>query len=217
MGYNRLHVVVLDSADTKKNITDAHISFAPLMDMGMMKHSCPFTNPENKVEDGTKAFVGSVVFIMPSTSTGSWMIDINVQNNATNQEGMASFDITVIEDTEPRLFSFVSAFDSSKLFVALIDPMKPETGINKFNLGIYKKETMMSFPGVEGIVVKSEPWMPSMNHGSPNNVDPVSVGNGMYEGQVNFTMTGYWQIMLDFETANQDTIAIDKYFDITFQ
>jgi len=217
MGYNRLHVVVLDSADTKKNITDAHVTFLPMMDMGSMQHSCPFENPGMEVEEGTNAFKGAVVFIMPTTSMGSWTLDINVHNHVNNQEGEASFNITVIENDEPRLFSFESDFDASKIFVALIDPMKPEIGINNFNLGIYKKETMMDFPGVEDVVVKSEPWMPSMNHGSPNNVDPVSVGGGKYEGEVNFTMTGYWQIKLDLFTANQDTIAIGKYFDITFQ
>lgn len=217
MGYNRLHVVVLDSADTKKNITDAHITFHPMMDMGTMMHSCPIENPGMTVEEGTKAFKGAVVFIMPTTAMGSWTLGIHVHNHTNGQEGKASFNITVVENTEPRLFSFVSAFDNAKMFVALIDPMKPEIGINDFNLGIYKKESMTSFPGVENVMVKSEPWMPSMNHGSPNNEDPKSSGDGMYKGKVNFTMTGYWQVKLDLFTANQDTIATGKYFDITFQ
>ena len=59
--------------------------------------------------------------------------------------------------------------------------------------------------------------MPSMNHGSPNNVDPASTGAGIYKGEVNFTMTGYWQVKLDFFTASQDTIITGKFFDITFQ
>jgi hypothetical protein len=217
MGYNRLHVVLVDSADTKKNITDADITFFPLMDMGAMKHSCPIENPENKVEDGTNAFVGAAVFIMPTTATGFWTLDIDVTNNLIGKTGKASFNITVIENDEPRLISFISEYDSAKLFVARIDPMNPEIGINDFTLGIYEKVDMMNFPGVEDIVVKSEPWMPSMNHGSPNNVDPVSTGAGIYKGEVNFTMTGYWQVKLDFFTANQDTIMTGKFFDITFQ
>ncbi len=217
MGYNRLHVVVLDAANTSKFITDAQVTFNPMMDMGAMQHSCPFENPGMMVEEGTNAFTGYVIFIMPTTATGSWNLGINVLNNENGKEGLASFDITVIENAEPKLFSFQSDFDGSMLFVALIDPMNPEIGINKFNLGIYQRETMMSFPGVEDIIVKSEPWMPSMNHGSPNNVDPISVGEGKYEGAVNFTMSGYWQIKLDFETENQEVIKTGKYFDITFQ
>ena len=217
VGYNRLHVVVLDSANPSNNITDAHVTFHPMMDMGMMMHSCPFEDPGMMVEEGTNAFTGAVVFIMPTTSTGNWMLGIHVHNHENGQEGEASFDITVTQKDEPQLFSFKSEIDSSFNFVALIDPMSPEIGINKFTLGIYKRENMMSFPGVEDLVVKSEPWMPSMNHGSPNNVDPVSIGNGIYEGQVNFTMTGYWQIKLDFEDANQNMVKGGQYFDITFQ
>lgn len=38
--------------------------------------------------------------------------------------------------------------------------------------------------------------MPSMGHGSPNNVNPVHIEKGHYRGKVNFTMTGEWQIKL---------------------
>ena len=216
VGYNRIHVALFDSADHNLQLTDAHVTFNPMMDMGMMQHSCPFENPGMTVEDGTKTFKGSIVFIMPSTA-GSWNLKIEVHNHANNQEGMASYDLTVVEKAEPRLITFISEADSSKLFVARIDPTNPEIGLNDIVFGIYKKETMMSFPPVEGYMIEMEPEMPSMNHGSPNNVNPVSKGMGMYEGVVNFTMTGYWKVNLDFKTANGDDIKLDQFFDITFQ
>ncbi len=40
--------------------------------------------------------------------------------------------------------------------------------------------------------------MPSMGHGSPNNVNPVHRELGHYHGSVNFTMTGDWLVELDF-------------------
>lgn len=217
MGYNRIHIAIYDSANHNTQLTDAHVTFNPMMDMGMMQHSCPFEDPGMEVEDGTKTFKGAVVFIMPTTSTGSWNLGVNIHNHANGQEGLASFDITVIENAEPRLFSFISEIDSAKIFVALIEPTNPEIGLNDFVLGVYEKESMMSFPSVEGMVIISEPWMPSMNHGSPNNVDPVSVGAGKYEGVLNFTMSGYWQIKLEFENANQELIKGEQYFDVTFQ
>ena len=125
--------------------------------------------------------------------------------------------VTVVEPTEPKLITFESDYDQTKLFVTRIEPKSPEVGINDFTLGIYKRESMMSFPAVDDLVVSMEPEMPTMGHGSPNNVDPVSVGNGMYEGKVNFTMTGYWKVNLDFTTANNDTVKTGQYFDITFQ
>lgn len=216
VGYNNIYVAVYDSANTTTQITDAHISFMPMMDMGTMQHSCPIENPSLVVESGTNAFKGAAVFIMPSTA-GSWTFGVHVHNHVNNQEGMASLPITVVAPTEARMISFVSDFDNTKLFVARITPLNPTVGINDIQFGIWKKETMMSFPNVDGYKMAMVPEMPSMGHGSPNNVDPVSVGNGKYDGKVNFTMTGYWKLNLDFSTATDDSVKMGQYFDVTFQ
>ncbi|MDZ7648356.1 MAG: FixH family protein [Cytophagales bacterium] len=39
--------------------------------------------------------------------------------------------------------------------------------------------------------------MPSMGHGSPNNVNPTHSSKGSYKGKVNFTMTGDWRLNLN--------------------
>jgi hypothetical protein len=217
VGYNRIHIALFDSANRSTQLTDAHVEFMPMMDMGMMQHTCPVENPSMTVEAGTNTFKGAAVFIMPTTATGSWAFNVMVHNHANNQQGTASLAITVVEKDEPRLITFISEYDSAKLFVARIDPVDPVIGLNDIMFGIYKKESMMSFPAVEGYVMEMEPEMPSMNHGSPNNVDPVSMGSGMYKGVVNFTMTGYWKINLNFKTATGDDIKLDQYFDMTFQ
>lgn len=217
VGYNRIHIALYDSANHATQLTDAQIEFSPMMDMGTMQHTCPVENPGMTVEEGTKAFKGAAVFIMPTTDSGAWTFNISVHNNVNNQDGIASLIITVVEKNEPRLITFVSDFDSTKLFVARIDPVEPVIGLNDIVFGIYKMESMMSFPTVDGYVMEMVPEMPSMNHGSPNNVDPVSMGAGMYKGVVNFTMTGYWKINLNFKTATGDDIKLDQYFDVTFQ
>lgn len=42
--------------------------------------------------------------------------------------------------------------------------------------------------------VQIEPDMPSMGHGSPGNQHPMPVGDGRYQGLVNFTMPGPWVV-----------------------
>ena len=217
VGYNRLYVAVYDSSNSKLQITDASITFKPMMDMGTMVHTCPVENPTATVDEKTKAFKGAAVYIMPTTTSGFWTMNIEVENKILGQIGTAALPITVVEKDEPRLITFISEFDSAKLFVARIDPVNPAIGLNDIVLGIYEKESMMSFPAVDGYTIAMEPEMPSMNHGSPNNVDPVSIGGGKYKGVVNFTMTGYWKINLDFKTSNGDDIKLDQYFDVTFQ
>jgi hypothetical protein len=65
------------------------------------------------------------------------------------------------------------------------------------------------------MTVEITPEMPSMGHGSPNNVNPVHTGNGHYKGTVNFTMTGDWRIHLKL-TRNGRLISDKAYFDILF-
>jgi len=60
-----------------------------------------------------------------------------------------------------------------------------------------------------------EPEMPAMGHGSPNNVNPVAIGNGHYKGKVNFTMTGLWQVNLDF-MMGADLADDTQFFEIEF-
>ena len=76
---------------------------------------------------------------------------------------------------------------------------------------------MMSWPYEPYLNVEIDPQMPSMNHGSPNNVNPVHIENGHYLGVVNFTMTGWWQVNLLIKDGEGNILADDVFFDITFQ
>lgn len=215
VGFNTIYAHLKDSA-SGNTITDAHITFMPMMDMGMMMHSCPVEQPiYDLVDNSTETFNGAVVFIMPSTA-GSWTIQVHVNNHSNGQMGMATIPVSVVAPDEAKLFSFVSEYDSSKMFVTLIEPTQPSVGLNNFEIGVYKKASMMDFPGVTNLSVEMEPEMPSMGHGSSNNTNPESTENGRYLGEVNFTMTGYWKVNLDFFTATNDTIKIGYSFDITF-
>ena len=75
---------------------------------------------------------------------------------------------------------------------------------------------MINFPADDDVAITIYPEMPSMGHSSPNNVDPVSTGNGHYKGTVNFTMTGWWRINLTL-SKNDELMSDELYFDVTFQ
>ena len=126
-------------------------------------------------------------------------------------------NVNVITNVEPRLFSFMSAVDNAKIFVALTDPREPVVGMNDFGLVIYSKQDMYSFPPVSDLKIEIEPEMPTMGHGSPNNVNPTAEDFGHYMGQVNFTMTGYWKVNLTIKDAQDQLMWDQGYFDITFQ
>lgn len=218
VGYNNLMVVLYDSLNLKEKITDAHIHFMPVMTMGMdgmtMQHACPVENPdETAVND---VFKGAVAFIMATATDGNWKLGVTVHNHKYDKEGEADFDITVDNPATSVLSVFTSqSADSSKLVLSLLQPAAPKVGMNDIEFTIHKKESMMSFPADDSYTIEITPEMPSMGHGSPNNVNPVNSGNGHYKGKVNFTMTGEWKVNVAVK-KDGTTISKNAYFNITF-
>ena len=83
-GYNKFYLALYDSVSGKR-IDEAHIKLTPMMDMGMMKHSAPYENPES--EDAVKhLYPCSVLFIMSSMG-GSWTVNFSVHNHENDKEG----------------------------------------------------------------------------------------------------------------------------------
>jgi len=218
VGYNKLFVVLYDSLNLQTRLTDAHITFLPLMTMGMgatlVQHASPVENPDEMAVDGV--FPGAVVFVMPTSMSGAWKLGVGVHNHKINKEGEADFDITVDNPATSVLSVFTSqSADSTKLVLSLVKPTSPVVGMNDIEFTIHRKATMMDWPSDDSYTMEITPTMPSMGHGSPNNVNPVNTTMGHYKGKVNFTMTGEWRVDV---LVKKDGAIISKnaYFNITF-
>lgn len=209
--YAKIYVEVRDSVSNNV-ITNAAIQFFPLMDMGTMVHAAPKENPSgNSATDGM--FQGAVVFIMPGTT--GWTLDVTVYNPAEDIEGTATVPLSVSQPPVTRTRIITPLDSTNKLVISYLLPKNPKVGANDMEITIHERITGMNFVPVNDYTVLMDPQMPSMGHGSPNNENPVSIGNGHYKGKVNFTMTGMWRINLDIYDG---AIAKDTtgYFDITF-
>ena len=209
-GYTRFYIALYDSANSAR-LEDAHIQLTPMMDMGGgMMHSAPVENPESE-EAVNHLYPCSVAFVMP----GNWTLNVHVHNHAANKSGDLVIPLTITDPARSRMKSFTASHNGVKYFVALVEPAAPKVGINDMELAIYKKASMMNWPADSSLSVVLTPEMPTMGHGSPNNVNPVHMGNGHYKGKVNFTMTGYWKLNLDYWSgaAVADTT---QYFDLEF-
>ncbi len=218
MGYNKLVVVLYDSLQPKVKLTDAYIQFSPLMTMNMngmiTQHAAPVENPDETAIDDV--FPGAVAFVMPTATDGSWKLGVSVHNQKYDKEGEAEFDITVDNPSISVMTVFTAlAPDNSKLVLSILEPSKPKVGINDIEFTIHRKVSMMEWPADDTYSIEITPEMPSMGHGSPNNVNPVSSGNGHYKGKVNFTMTGEWRINVLIKKGDQ-AVSQDLYFNITF-
>jgi hypothetical protein len=197
VGYNNLTLVLYDSVNLKEKISDVHILLMPVMTMGMgemtIQHACPIENP-NEIAIN-EVFPGAIAFTMPTTMDGFWKLGVSVHNHKNDKEGKVEFDITVDNPEASALSVFTSqSVDSSKLILSMLQPTAPIVGMNDIEFTIHKKADMMNFPADDSYSIEITPEMPSMGHGSPNNVNPANTGNGHYKGKVNFTMTGEWKV-----------------------
>ncbi len=210
VGYNKIFVAMFDSVSNTR-LTDGHFDVIPMMDMGMMKHSAPVEITDESIPSD-KFWKAAIVFIMPS-SAGKWTLNMAFHNHKTDKEGEGELEVNVINPTTSVMKSF-TANDSTKLFVSLIQPDLPKIGLNNFEISIHKKDSFMGFTAVDDYNVEIVPIMPSMGHGSPNNVNPVFTELGHYTGLVNFTMTGLWNVKIIIK-KNGVIISDNQSFDIT--
>lgn len=206
-GYNPVTFMLYDSI-TNKALPEARISLSPLMHMMDKSHSCPVENPV--WQSGNRSWAGAILFTMPSGEAGSWSLAVELHRENSGKSGEAVFPVNVQTKAPAPVIVFKTATEE-KYILAAHFATKPVIGANNFEIVAFRAEGH-SFVAEEDFEFTMNPEMPSMNHGSPNNVSPVHKQDGHYEGQVNFTMSGDWRIHLNI--MKNGTSLAEKYFDV---
>ena len=205
VGFNTIQTMI---TDRDGSLLSGDIQVTPMMQMMDMRHSSPVELPGATFEDGSFSF--HTVFVMPSGEMGQWSLNFTI--NGTELE--VPVEVTAPELT--RLASFTSLADeTTRYFVAFLGPNDPQVGQNDMEIAVYQRNSMMEWPAVTDVQFELEPWMVSMDHGSPNNIAPVHMEDGHYIGKVNFTMTGDWQLRLTMSRDGE--VCGSPYFDLFFQ
>lgn len=186
-------------------VTDATVQLSPLMDMGTMKHSSPSTIPIYNAN--TQMYEAGVVFTMAG-SADHWKLIITI-NGETLTFGVE------VKNAPTKAVSTFTATNGNAYVISLVPQKDFRIGINDLELFISRKTSMMEFVPAENLTLSFHPEMTSMGHGSPNNVNPVSAGQGMYKGKVNFTMSGDWRLFFDI-SASDELLAEDVFLDVRF-
>jgi hypothetical protein len=207
-GHNKIYLRAYDSL-TNKLLNKSLFKIKPLMMMKMddhhMSHAAPSENPISSIsEDGL--FPVSVVFTMPSSGdTNTWKLEVETQKEEGSIFGKASFPLTVIQSNPSKVKTFKST-NGANYIISYLASAKPKVGNNEIEFVVFNRLDMMNFPPIEDFAIQMTPEMPSMGHGSPNNINPVHIGRGHYKGVVNFTMTGEWEINLSL-TRNGESVS----------
>lgn len=222
-GYNEIALKIKDKTNNQY-ITNAVVSWMPLMHMTMMTHSCP-KSPVTKVSAEGSVYEGYIVFQMAQNATEYWDLKIDYTINGTAYTMTSVIDVPA--SAKQRVTTFTGS-DNVKYIAAFVDPHHPKVGINDMVAGVWKMQDMMTFPVVDNFKLKIDPRMPSMgNHGSPNNLDLTQIASGdLYNGKLSLTMTGLWRINLQLldasgtvlkgETITDAVPSSSIYFEIEF-
>lgn len=198
-GFNQLYFEVHENG---VRFDRPHIHLIPMMHMEEHSHTSPFDEPDHQRDDTHDLYKAWAIFTMPSGMMGSWELQITV-HDADHSGLVASGVIDIEVDDSKRVKTFISE-NEKRYVLTWIEPADPETGLNDLKIALHKRETMMNFPPVLNADFHFEPWMPSMDHGSGNNVAPIHDGNGFYSGQVNFNMTGDWELRFSITLDNEE-------------
>ena len=202
-GYNDITIRLKDKI-TGDFVENATFMWNPMMHMAQMMHSCPNSDLV-KVAGKETIYNGYIVFQMAQNIDEGWDLTFNYTVNG--EEFTAVGDISVPASDRQVVTVFMGA-DDLRYIIALVEPQSPDVMVNDVTFGLYKMESMMSFPIVEDYKIMLDPRMPSMgNHTSPNNEDLVyNAESMMYNGKLSLTMTGYWKLNLMLENQNNEAL-----------
>jgi len=153
------------------------------------------------------SLAGEVVdFPVPSgPDLGNWELAATFSDPANDVEGEASIPVEVA--LSKLIGTFVAADDESKLFLMVVSPQEAGIGLQPIEILALKQKSPFEWTPVDDLTLEIIPEMPTMGHGSPNNENPTLIGNGRYQGKVNFTMIGYWTVKV---RASRDGIEIGE-------
>ena len=193
------------------------------MHMTSMMHSCPKSEVTRTPLKET-LYNGYIVFQMAQNTTEYWDLQINYTIDDVAYSETAVIDVPA--SAKQRVTTFTGS-DNVRYILALVDPSDPKVAINDVTFGLFKMQSMMSFPIVDDYTVKIDPRMPSMgNHSSPNNVNLTQGADDLYHGKLSLTMTGYWKINLQLlnpsdevlkgEEITESVTASSIYFELEF-
>lgn len=155
-----------------------------------------------KEDDGEEDATGA--FWIPPRS-GEWELSASIQDDTTQE--------ALIIDVEKHGKGLTFDDDAGANYhLHWTSPAEPSVGENEVDLGLLRKSGEQ-WNLEENLDLEIKPWMPSMDHGSEGNEHPERVINGLYQGKVNFNMSGDWDVHVTL--LEQDEEISEQTFEWT--
>lgn len=227
MGYNDVTLSVTDASGKEVDLQAA--TFTPWMDMykgdgkgGFTKevghtHTCPHTA---LAKEGN-VWKSQVLFQMMTAPSGVWFGKVTFKVGGKEHK-TDRLDFTVVEQTNKalgkvrnfRVFTEGGNSKGQKHIYAVIAPEHPKVGENDLVLGIWKMQSMESFPEVEGLTVGVAVKDAA---GKELSTTTLSYKDKFYRGKVTYPKAGTYILAYTLKDAQGNLVQPkdDKKVDTT--
>ncbi len=187
-GYNKIGFKVFENNQPKKS---GFVKFNAKMyhSGGSGLHGTPTQRLYN-YNASLDLFDGYLIMLMPGDSTSNWYGFYNYNDELFVDS--LHFDVNL--NDKARFKIFVDLNTGLSYLITLLNPLSPKRDTNTFQCMLHESFDFISFTQANNAQMYLRPWLNSLNHGSSNNVNPIDLGNGIYNGKVNFDMPGLWNV-----------------------
>ena len=205
VGYNDLYFAV-EKTESGRHIKDFEVTaLSPLMDMGMMVHSTPIADKYDQIE----SYPIFHTWVAPLMA-GEWTLPISYRIKDLSGT-LPGAPVTIDPTPGGQVWLKSFKWNDQTYYLVLSNPLDLKTGVNKVSAYVSKKgdnSALPYLPSTEVFTIDIYPTMPDMgNHTSPNNEALQPQDDGSYQGKLNLTMTGVWDIYLHVKDASGKTVA----------
>lgn len=205
VGYNDLYFAV-EKTESGRHIKDFEVTaLSPLMDMGMMVHSTPIADKYDQIE----SYPIFHTWVAPLMA-GEWTLPISYRIKDLSGT-LPGSPVTIDPTPGGQVWLKSFKWNDQTYYLVLSNPQDLKTGVNKVSAYVSKKgdnSALPYLPSTEVFTIDIYPTMPDMgNHTSPNNEALQPQDDGSYQGKLNLTMTGVWDIHLHVKDASGKTVA----------
>ncbi len=151
-GFNEIALKIKDKT-SNQYITNATVSWMPVMHMTMMNHSCP-KSPVTKVSTDGAVYEGYIVFQMAQNATEYWDLKIDYTINGTAYTVTSVIDVPA--SAKQRVTTFTGS-DGVKYIAAFVDPHHPKVGINDISCRCLENAGHDDFSGCGQLQIENRP------------------------------------------------------------
>jgi hypothetical protein len=146
----------------------------------------------------------------PPDMAGWWQITLAYLNSTNPTDTIVKATKTITVNNASAIntswFQFQNNPDSNWYLVALANPASPKVGNNSTSV-ILIYQSGMNFTPITNYSIQIYPWMPGMSMNTTTSTLTYSSSAGLYQGNVNLSMTGAWRFNLAVLNAQNQPIT----------